>query len=153
MRNGREMNSIEEKTKGVRMKDVEKFINENTDEIITNPNAFADYMRSLIKEKRLSQQEVFLNADIPERYGYKLISQEKHTKQRDIILRICYAAKFTLEETQEALRLYQMPELYKYPRDVAIMIAFQERPGDILDVNSILKSKGFEPLRSSGTIN
>lgn len=33
-----------------------------------------------------------MKADIPERYGYKLLSGEKHTRQRDVILRICYAA-------------------------------------------------------------
>ena len=28
-------------------------------------------------------------AGVPERYGYKLISGEKHTIQRDVILRLC----------------------------------------------------------------
>ena len=64
-------------------------------------------------------------ADIPERYGYKLISEEKRTKQRDIILRLCYAAHFTLEETQKALKMYDMPMLYsKVKRDALLMIVF-----------------------------
>ena len=105
----------------------------------------------MIKEKGASQQEIFLYADIPERYGYKLISQEKHTRQRDIILRICYSADFTLEETQKALRLYGMPELYvEYPRDALLMVIFKDRPGDIIMVNSLLRKNGFQPLRSSG---
>ena len=92
-----------------------------------------------------------MKADIPERYGYKLLSGEKHTKQRDVILRICYAAEFTLEETQRALRKYEMPELYaKIPRDAFLMIVFNERPGSILDVNEVLRANGLEPLRSSG---
>ena len=113
--------------------------------------AFADYMRSVFKQKNLSQKEIFLQADIPERYGFKLISQEKRTRQRDIILRICYAAHFTLEETQKSLRLYRMPELYtEFPRDVVIMTALEERPGDIIDVNALLKSKGMDVLRECG---
>ena len=108
-------------------------------------------MRSVFKQKNLSQKEIFLQADIPERYGYKLISQEKRTRQRDIILRICYAAHFTLEETQKSLRLYRMPELYtEFPRDVVIMTALEERPGDIIDVNALLKSKGMDVLRECG---
>ena len=44
-----------------------------------------------------------------------------------------------------------MPELYaKIPRDAMIMIAFNERPGSIIDVNSFLKNNGMEILRSSG---
>ena len=62
---------------------------------------------------------VFLKADIPERYGYKLLSGEKHTKQRDVILRICYAAEFTLKETQRALRKYvkELGRLAKTAKD------------------------------------
>ena len=97
------------------------------------------------------QQTVFLNADIPERYGYKLLSGEKHTKQRDVILRICYASELTLGETQRALKKYEMPELYaKIPRDAFMMIMFNDRPGSILDVNVLLKRNGMEPLRTSG---
>ena len=103
------------------------------------------------KEKGITQQTVFLKADIPERYGYKLLSGEKHTKQRDIILRICYAAGFTLQETQRALRKYGMPELYaKVPRDALLMIAFNERPGNILEVNELLQKHGMQLLRTSG---
>lgn len=92
-----------------------------------------------------------MKADIPERYGYKLLSGEKHTKQRDIILRICYAAEMTLDETQRALKKYGMPELYaKIPRDALLMIIFNERPGSIINVNALLKENGMEPLRTSG---
>ena len=102
-------------------------------------------------KKKLKQQDVFLAADIPEKYGYKLLSGEKHTKQRDVILRLCYAAELNLDETQKALKLYRMPELYaKIQRDALIMIAFNERPGSIIDVNSFLKKNGMDILRPSG---
>ena len=108
-------------------------------------------MKDLLARKKMTQQRVFLMADIPERYGYKLLSGEKRTRQRDVILRICYAGELTLEETQRALRKYEMPELYaKIPRDALLMILFQDRPGSILDVNTLLKNKGMEPLRTSG---
>jgi hypothetical protein len=68
-----------------------------------------------------------------------------------VILRLCYAAEFTIEETQRALEKYEMPQLYpKIPRDAFLIIIFNERPGSIIDVNGILKEKGFEPLRTSG---
>lgn len=127
------------------------YLSENADSIIGSDRPFADFVREIIKSKGLKQQDVFLEADIPERYGYKLISEEKHTRQRDVILRICYAAGMTLDETQRALKYYRMPELYaKVPRDALIMIAINERPGGIIEVNSFLKKSGVEILRSSG---
>lgn len=131
---------------------ISNFLSGNKDLFINDEHYFMSYMKELMKKNNLLQQEVFLNADIPERYGYKLLSGEKHTKQRDIILRICYAAKLTLAETQKALKIYGMPELYsRIPRDAALMICFNERPGSILDVNTFLKDNNLVPLRSSGT--
>ena len=122
-------------------------------EISGNPEGetFSAYMKTIFKEKSLTQQLVFLRADIPERYGYKLLSGEKKTRQRDIILRICYAAEMSLPETQRALKKYEMPALYaKLPRDALLMILFNERPGDIIRVNEILNEHGMEALRTSG---
>ena len=131
--------------------EVSAYLKSNEESIITNEYAFHEYISKLIKSKNLKKQDVFLAADVSEKYGYKLLSGEKHTKQRDVILRLCYAAELSLEETQKALKLYRMPELYaKIPRDAMIMIAFNERPGSIIDVNSFLKKNGMEILRSSG---
>lgn len=131
--------------------DFGKYCEANTESMIKESNSFFEYMKELIRSKGLTQQQVFLFADIPERYGYKLLTGEKRTKQRDVILRICYAAELTLEETQRALRKYEMPQLYaKTPRDALLMIMFNERPGGIIEVNSYLKQNGMETLRSSG---
>jgi hypothetical protein len=123
----------------------------NKDSMLSDATSFSTYIKSILRKKGITQQVAFLKADIPERYGYKLLSGEKHTRQRDVILRICYASELTLKETQRALRKYDMPELYaKIPRDTLIMIAFNERPGSIIDVNALLKEHGMEPLRTSG---
>ena len=124
--------------------EVSAYLKSNEESIISNEYAFHEYISKLIKLKNLRKQDVFLAADVSEKYGYKLLSGEKHTKQRDVILRLCYASELTLEETQKALKLYRMPELYaKIPRDAMIMIAFNERPGSIIDVNSFLKNNGM----------
>ena len=112
------------------LSDVQDYLKEHADSIMRSDRPFSKYMRAVIRKKGLKQRDVFLWADIPERYGYKLISEEKRTRQRDVILRICYAAEFTLEETQRALRIYEMPQLYeKIPRDVVLMVCFGDRPG------------------------
>ena len=131
--------------------DFDKYCSDNKDSMNLDSDSFYVYFKNLLVEKNITQQSVFLKADIPERYGYKLLSGEKRTRQRDIILRLCYAGEFTLGETQRALKKYEMQELYaKIPRDALLMIIFNERPGSIIDVNSLLKDKGMEPLRTSG---
>ena len=133
------------------LSDIQDYLKENADSILTNDRPFTNYMKTIIRKNNLKQQDVFLCADIPERYGYKLLSEEKKTRQRDVILRLCYAAELTLEETQRALRIYEMPQLYsKIPRDAVLMICFNERPGSVIEVNSILKQHQMEPLRTSG---
>ena len=128
------------------------YLAENADAMIQSDRPFADYMRELIRAQQLQQQDVFLMADIPELYGYKLIAEQKRTRQRDIILRLCYAANLSLSETQRALKLYGMPQLYaKIPRDACLMIAFNNHPGDIHDVDAFLRENGIEPLRSCGS--
>ena len=143
-----ELESILENTQS---RHFEVFCKNNKDSLVQEMDPFGTYVKDLIKKNGFTLQTVFLKADIPERYGYKILSGEKHTKQRDTILRICYAAELTLEETQEALKKYEMPQLYaKMPRDALLMIIFNERPGSIIDVNELLKRNGLEPLRTSG---
>lgn len=137
--------------KSTNLSDVQDYLKENAGNIMWSDRPFSKYMKEIIKKKNIKQREVFLWADVPERYGYKLLSEEKRTRQRDVILRICYAAKFTLEETQEALRIYGMPQLYeKMPRDVVLILCFRDRPGTVNDVNVVLRKHGMEELRASG---
>ena len=142
---------LENTLKSTHIRDFDRFRETNRESLAEGEELFSGYIKEKIRKKGLTQQMVFLMADIPERYGYKLLSGEKKTRQRDIILRICYAAELSLEETQEALRKYPMPELYaRIPRDALLMIAFNERSGSVLDVNMLLKKHGMESLRPSG---
>ena len=102
-KNTKELNEVLGKT---HLSDFEKYCAENKESVSDNSEAFSIYVKNLLQEKKLTQQYVFLQADIPERYGYKLLSGEKRTRQRDVILRICYAAKFSLAETQRANPLF-----------------------------------------------
>ena len=147
----KETNELERELGSTHLADYTAFVQNNKDSMLSDATTFSTYIKSILRKKGITQQVAFLKADIPERYGYKLLSGEKHTRQRDVILRICYASELTLKETQRALRKYDMPELYaKIPRDTLIMIAFNERPGSIIDVNALLKEHGMEPLRTSG---
>ena len=131
--------------------DFDGFMEENWDSMVSDQTSFSAYLKEIMKRNGISQQIAFLKADIPERYGYKILTGEKRTRQRDLIIRLCYAAELTLKETQRALKKYGMSELYaKVPRDALIMIGFNERPGGIIELNTLLKMNNMEPLRTSG---
>ena len=147
----KETNELEKVLGKIHPEEYGTYIKENKDSMLSDATSFCAYIKDIMKKNGITQQIVFLKADIPERYGYKLLSGEKHTRQRDVIIRICYAAELTLQQAQRALRKYGMPELYaKVPRDALIMIAFNERPGSIIEVNTLLKTNNLEPLRTSG---
>ncbi len=123
------------------------FLSQHVDSLIKSDRPFTDYMRVKFREKGITQQNIFLAADLPERYGYKLISGEKRTEQRDVIIRICLAAEFHLDEVQEALCLYGMAPLhYRIPRDMAFIVAFNNRIYDIHDVDAILRANDLPPF-------
>ncbi|SEA49614.1 hypothetical protein SAMN05216349_11457 [Oribacterium sp. KHPX15] len=142
---------LEEILEHTHPKDIENFVKANEDDLLDGDRNFMKYMNERLKEKGLQKQDVLLRADISQGYGYKLLTEEKVTKQRDIILRICYAANFTLKETQNALKIYQMDILYaRNPRDALLMTFFNEHPGSIIDINEMLSANKMMPLRSSG---
>lgn len=120
-------------------------------DLVEEEKPFAAYMRAVFRQKGVLQQTVFLNADISENYGYKLISEEKHTRQRDVVLRLCLAARFTLTEVQKALQLYGMSPLYaRIRRDAALIIAFNTKMYDIAEVDGFLKKHELKPLSPAG---
>ncbi|MBR3186308.1 MAG: hypothetical protein IKF48_09245 [Oscillospiraceae bacterium] len=123
------------------------FLEQHREDLITSPHPFADYMRTKFREKGILRQNVFPAADLSENYGYKLIAEEKHTRQRDTILRLCMAARFRLEEVQEALILYGMAPLHgRLARDAVLTVAIQNGIYDLCAVNRLLESCGQAPL-------
>ena len=114
-------------------------------------DVFVKYMRKLLNKKHLKKRDVFYLADIPVNYGYKLLLGEKRTKQRDIIIRICLVSTFSIRETQEALRLYEMPILYKkFKRDGLILEGIQKGIKEVDMLNEILERNNVSRLKTCG---
>ncbi|MCD8097897.1 MAG: hypothetical protein LUE31_07675 [Lachnospiraceae bacterium] len=133
--------------------EIDQYFETYADDLFAEDQAFSAYMRALIRQKNLTQREVFERAELSDRYGYRLLTQEKNTKQRDYILRLCFAAKLNLKETQRALKLYGMSELYaKIPRDAVLMIALNREIYEIDKVNELLLSHELPPLRSTACL-
>lgn len=137
--------------KRTRPEDASEVLEMYKDKLSPASGTFSEYVRSIIKKNGLKQQTVFLAADIPERYGYKLISGEKLTQRRDVLLRLFFAAGFSLDEVQHALKLYGMPSLYpRAPRDAVLIIAFNSGMRDPFEVDELLEKHSMEALVHCG---
>ena len=138
---------LNENVSGLNLEELGSFLERNEGEMITEARPFAAYMRRKLREKGLLQQDVFLASDLSEGFGYKLISEEKRTRQRDVILRLCLAAQFRPEEVQEALLRYGMAPLWwRFPRDAVLLAAFGSGVYDLQKVNALLEQHGQPPL-------
>ncbi len=123
------------------------YLEQNREKLLPEGRAFAVYLRRKLREKGILQQDVFLSADRSENYGYKLIAQEKHTRNRNVILRLCIAARLDPEETSEALTLYGMAPLRgRIARDAVLLSAIAGGVRDIHDADALLRKHGLAPL-------
>ena len=114
-------------------------------------SGFPAYMDAMLAEKQMKRQDVFQKADLPQKYGYKLLSGESHTKDRDKLLRIFISMKMSLKETQRALALYGMPALYpKIKRDAILIIALNRGCDSVDTVDEWLQEAGEDELSRSG---
>ena len=55
---------------------IEEYLAQNAESLLADSKPFSTYMHEMIRKYGKTQQEVFLQADFPERFGYKLLLQE-----------------------------------------------------------------------------
>ena len=138
--------NLEDALAGMKPSGLGPFLRDHEDALLTENDSFSSYMKETISQKQRKLSEVFLEAGVDNLYGYRLLSGERHTLNRDIILRICLGAGFTFRETQRALRLGGYPELYpRRKRDAVLSVAIRE--GLSTDkTDTLLTQYGLEPL-------
>lgn len=128
---------------------IAEVLESNKEKLYANARPFASYFRDLISKYSLAQNEIIETAGFSLPYGYRLLSEERHTKQRDYILRFCIVAGFSLEEIQRLLKLYGMSPLYpRIPRDAVLITSIVSQEKDINEINRVLSHNGFTPLKA-----
>lgn len=113
---------------------------------------FYYYVKDVLYEKNIKLKDVYIGAGVSESYGSKIITMERHTKNRDLILRLLLAGHFNWDEMNRALKLYGFSELYaKDARDACIIVAVNNRIFDTGKIDELLTAQGFDPI--SGDIS
>jgi len=139
--------SMSGELRSVGVADLAEYLDKYADLIDVQKETFSGYMRSMFRKKGVSQADVFKKANLSRGYGYKLISGEKKTSQRDVILRICLVMGADIDETQKALKLSGFDPLEPdRTRDIILMVAVNDKVSSIDGVNRLLTEHGEEPL-------
>ena len=124
-----------------------EFFEANREELADEGKAFYYYMKNAFDAKSLKLKDIYSFAGVSESWGEKILRMEKHTKNRDLIIRFCIAGHFSLRETNRALKLYGMTPLYsRNKRDVCIILAINNRIFDLSQVDDLLTGQGFIQL-------
>ena len=138
-----ELNTILENMKPEQL---DEYFRDNRSDLAEG-KAFYYFMKDTCANKEIRLKDVYSFAGESETYGSKILSMEKHTTNRDLIIRLCVAGHFNLREINRALKLYGMTELYaKDPRDACIIVAINNRTFDLAEIDDILTGHGFARL-------
>ena len=139
-----ELNALLE---NVKPNQLDGYLKENRQYLAENVKEFYYFMKDTLDAKRIKLKDLYLMAGVSESFGSKIIRMEKHTTDRDLIIRLCLAGKFNWKETNRALKLYGMSELYsKEPRDACVIVAINNRCYDIYEIDKILKEHGLKGM-------
>ena len=123
------------------------FYKDNSEYLADDKKGFYYYMKDMAESKNIFLKDLYSFAGVSEKYGEKILRMEKHTKNRDLIIRLCIAGHFLLDELNRALKLYGMTPLYaKDKRDACLIVAVNNRIYDLADIDKRLTDNGFIKL-------
>lgn len=138
---------VEKLLNNMKPNQLENFYKENNSSMVNAKKAFYYYMKDIIEAKNIRLKDIYIRMGESESYGEKIFRMEKHTSDRDLILRMCIAGHLSVAETNKALKLYEMRPLYaKDKRDACIMVAIHNRIYEFLDIDEMLEKQGFLKL-------
>ena len=140
-------NELDKLLSNMKPEDLQGYYRENSQHMADDNRAFYYYFTDVVKAKKIKLKDVYSFAGFSQSWGGKLVSMEKHSKERDPIIRLCIAGHFNLEEINRALKLYGMAPLYaKDRRDASLIVSINNRIYDLADIDDILESQGFAKL-------
>lgn len=108
--------------------------------------SLAEYLTKLLDEKGLEQARVVRMADLNATYGYQIFTGGRSKPSRDKVLQIAFAMALSLKETNRALSLADVGELYCKNRRDAIIIFCLDRGCSLQKVNEELFRFGEQTI-------
>ena len=104
------------------------------------------YLQQLLEQKGLDRPAVIRTAGINETYGYQIFTGQKTNPSRNYVLRLAFAMKLTLQETNWLLQTAGANALYYRNRRDAIIIFCLDRGFDLQRTDEELYRFGEETV-------
>lgn len=122
---------------------IDKYLKNNEASIIDQN--LSEHLCRIFEERSLSKSAVVRNSDLNEVYAYQILSG-KRSPSRDKVIRLCIGADFSIEDTNQTLRIAGFTPLYpKFSRDSIIIFGIQKKY-TIWQINEELYSHNEETL-------
>ena len=115
--------------------DLLKFVQSELQDVPTL--TFCGYMGQMIHEHRLKKSDVIAQSGIQRNYGYQILNGQK-SPGRDKVIALCAGAGLDIAQTQRALQLARVNELYSRRKRDAILIFAMQRGYSVMEINELL---------------
>lgn len=124
---------------------IDAYLEENKDFLLDCD--IKEYLNLLIKEKKLTIQQIAKDSELSDRYCYQFLSPSNHRiPSREVLLSICIGMKLNLDETQTALKIAKYAPLYPKDERDSVIIFGIEKSKSVVDINNILFEHNFKCL-------
>ena len=124
---------------------IDAYLQENKDFLLDCD--IKEYLNLLIKEKKLTIQQIAKDSELSDRYCYQFLSPSNpRTPSREVLLSICIGMKLNLDEIQTALKIAQLALLYPKDERDSIIIFGIEKSQSVVEINNVLYKHDFKCL-------
>ncbi|CEO33824.1 MAG: helix-turn-helix domain-containing protein [Paraclostridium sordellii] len=107
-----------------------------------------NFFQNICKEKGIRKSDLIKNAEIDRTYGYQILNGTKKPS-RDKLLKLCISASLDIEESNKALKLGNVGQLYpKNPRDSIIIFGINKKL-NLFQIDELLFNRNFDTLIDS----
>lgn len=116
---------------------IDAYLQENKDFLLDCD--IKEYLNLLIKEKKLTIQQIAKDSELSDRYCYQFLSTSNpRIPSREVLLSICIGMKLNLDETQTALKIAKYAPLYPKDERDSVIIFGIEKSRSVIGINNSL---------------
>lgn len=114
---------------------------------IQKNESFSDMLLRLIREKGLSEVDVYKNAEITAQHFSKIRSDRAYRPTKETVLAFAVALKLDLPQTKDLMRSAGFAFTHANKTDMVVEYFIINENWNIFEINEALDNLGLNPLR------
>ncbi len=114
---------------------------------IQKNESFSEMLFRLIREKNLSEVEIYKTAGITAQHFSKIRSDRSYRPTKETVLALALALKLDLPETKDLMRTAGLAFTHANKMDMVVEYFIINKNWNIFDVNEALDNLGLPPIR------